>query len=261
MEWGEILLTSSFTVFIYMVIMWLISLAGRDASIIDVIWGPGFVLIASVLLLQFPQDPTIQMFVSILVMIWGYRLALHIFLRKIGRGEDWRYAQLRHSWNKSFGIRSFLQVYMLQGILMLIVAAPLYIVALERLNVNLTLSSYIGASIWLIGFMFETVGDWQLNKFLAKSKNKGKIMTTGLWRYTRHPNYFGEVSLWWGLFIIVAPLSYGWIAIVSPITITLLLLWVSGIPMLENKYDKIKEFRAYKRRTSVFFPFPPKKTK
>ena len=153
---------------------------------------------------------------------------------------------------------------MLQGLLAVVIAAPVLVAHHDSndslLNENIWLT-VIGSTVWWVGFLFESIGDWQLTKFIGNKKNKGKVMTTGLWKYTRHPNYFGEVTMWWGLWLIVAPLNGGITAIISPLTITFLLLKVSGIPMLEKKYEKKKAFQAYKKKTSAFFPLPPKSGK
>jgi steroid 5-alpha reductase family enzyme len=151
---------------------------------------------------------------------------------------------------------------MLQGFMMLIISAPV-IVATTFSDYDTPESMlYAGMLIWLLGYYFEVVGDHQLARFIRnkkEGKTKIKIMNTGLWRYTRHPNYFGEVTQWWGIWLIVAGLPYGWVALLSPITITTLILFVSGIPLLESKYADDKEFQKYKQVTSKFFPLPPRK--
>jgi steroid 5-alpha reductase family enzyme len=192
-----------------------------------------------------------------LIAIWGIRLALHIGLRSKGKPEDFRYKKWREEWGKYFLLRSYLQVYLLQGFFMWIISIPIIVVSVAT---DQAISPFIlaGTIIWLIGFAFEAIGDYQLMVFIKHKKNKSDIMQTGLWKYTRHPNYFGEVLLWWGMFIIVMPLQYGIWAIISPITISYLLLYVSGIPMLEAKYKNNEAFQAYKKRTSAFFPMLPK---
>lgn len=140
---------------------------------------------------------------------------------------------------------------------MLLIGLPILIVGFAKTQ-HLNVFSIIGLIVWLIGFAFEAIGDYQLSVFLKHRKNKADIMQTGLWKYTRHPNYFGEVLIWWGIFIITLPLQNGFWGIISPLTITFLLLYVSGIPMLEAKYKDDAQFQDYKRRTSAFFPQIPK---
>jgi steroid 5-alpha reductase family enzyme len=154
-------------------------------------------------------------------------------------------------------LRSFLQVYLLQGFFMWVISLPIIVVSTVK---NQTTSPLIlaGSIIWLVGFLFESIGDYQLMLFVKRKQNKSDIMQKGLWKYTRHPNYFGEVLVWWGIFIMVLPLQYGIWAIMSPITISFLLLYVSGIPMLEAKYEHNQVFQAYKKRTSAFFPMLPR---
>ena len=194
-----------------------------------------------------------------LVSIWGLRLAWHITSRNKGKTEDYRYLAWRRQWGKWFYLRSYAQVYLLQGFL-------LYLIALPVLAINNSMASplrwldLIGLVVWLLGFLFETVGDAQLAQFIKHSANKGKLMQSGLWAYTRHPNYFGEVTLWWGVWITSLSSTSNWLSVLGPLTITLLILKVSGIPLLERKMAKHPDFPAYKRRVSVFFPLPPRNT-
>ena len=229
---------------------------GRN-DIADVAWGLGFILAAAVSLLAGGVYSARGLLVSGLVLIWGLRLALHIHSRNRGRDEDPRYRKWREEWGKWFVLRSFLQVFMLQGFLLLLVAVPIIFVntapavALEWLDV-------LGLAIWLYGFGFEAIGDWQLLMFIRNPDNKSKLMSSGLWRYTRHPNYFGEVTLWWGIWLMVLVLPGGWLTIIGPLTITFLILKISGIPMLEKPYEDRADFQEYKLRTSAFFPLPPR---
>jgi len=228
---------------------------GRN-DIADVAWGLGFTLVAVVSLVAGDVYSPRGLLVSGLVLAWGLRLALHIHNRNRGRGEDPRYRQWREEWGKWFVLRSFLQVFMLQGALLLLVAVPIVFVNTAPAG-PLGWLDLLGLAVWLYGFGFEAVGDWQLLKFIRNPGNKGKLMTSGLWRYTRHPNYFGEVTLWWGIWLMTLCLPGGWLTIVGPLTITILILKVSGIPMLEKPYEDRADFQEYKRRTSAFFPLPP----
>lgn len=198
--------------------------------------------------------------VTCLVAVWGSRLAVYILIRHRGKGEDFRYARWRNEWGKWFILRSFFQIFMLQGLLLLIISYPVILVN-HSSGEGLGLLDYIGILVWLIGFFFEAVGDYQLSRFKKKSENKGKIMTEGLWRYTRHPNYFGEAVMWWGIFLIALSVRYGWTSVISPIVITFLLLRVSGVIMLEKKYEDNEAYAAYTRRTNAFLPWPSKKSR
>ncbi len=238
---------------------WFIAARIRDRNdIADVAWGPGFILVAAVSLVSGGVYSIRGILVSVLVLIWGVRLAMHIHNRNRGRAEDPRYRTWREEWGEWFVLRSFLQVFMLQGILLVMVAVPV-ITANQAAPAPLALSDFPGLATWLCGFGFEVIGDRQLHLFVRNPQNRGKLMTSGLWRYTRHPNYFGEVTLWWGIWLMTLPLQGGWLAVVGPLTITMLILKVSGIPMLEKPYEDRADFREYKRRTSAFFPLPPQR--
>jgi len=229
---------------------------GRN-DIADVAWGLGFILVTVVSLLSGNVYSPRSFIVSGLVLVWGFRLALHIHSRNRGRGEDPRYRKWREEWGKWFVLRSFLQVFMLQGLLLLLVAVPIVFVNTAAI-VPLGWPDLLGLALWLYGFGFEAIGDWQLLVFIRNRDNKGKLMTSGLWRYTRQHNYFGEVTLWWGIWLMTLSLPGGWLTIIGPLTITFLILKVSGIPMLEKPYEERADFQEYKRRTSAFFPLPPK---
>jgi steroid 5-alpha reductase family enzyme len=245
-------------VFVYMTAVFLIAILAKDNSIVDVAWGPGFILVAVVTFFLSPGFEARHVLITLLVMIWGLRLATHIFLRNWGRGEDFRYAKWRKDWGRWFIPRSFFQVFMLQGIFMLLISSPIILVNRSPES-GLTMLDALGGLVWLTGFLFEAIGDYQLKRFKQKPEGKGKIMTAGLWKYTRHPNYFGEGALWWGIWLVALSVDSGWAAIISPMTISFLLLKVSGVTMLERKYAGNAEFAAYARRTSSFFPWFPKK--
>lgn len=243
-------------IFCYVSVWFLISLLLKRNDIADIAWGLGFVAIVYFLFIT--QAPTLQsVIVYMLTVIWGIRLAIHIGVRSKDKPEDFRYKKWREEWGEYFVLRSYLQVYLLQGFFMWIISLPIIVVSMAQ-NQPISPFVLIGCIIWLIGFVFESIGDYQLMLFIKQRQNKSDIMQTGLWKYTRHPNYFGEVLVWWGIFIMVLPLEYGLWAIISPITISFLLLYVSGIPMLEAKYKDNVAFEEYKKRTSAFFPKLPK---
>ena len=249
-------LASAASVLVYMTCWFIAAQVRRRNDIADVAWGLGFILAAAVSLVA-GNGPPRGVLVSTLVLIWGLRLAWHIHTRNRGKGEDSRYRKWREEWGRWFVLRSFLQIFMLQGLLLILVAVPVMVLNGSP-SAPFTWLDGLGLLVWLIGFGFEAVGDWQLLRFKDDPNNKGKLMTSGLWRYTRHPNYFGEVTLWWGIGLIALSVPGCWWTIIGPLTITLLILKVSGIPMLEKPYEGRADFQKYRRRTSAFFPVPPR---
>jgi steroid 5-alpha reductase family enzyme len=246
-------------VLVHMTAWFVIALIKKRNDIADLAWGLGFILLAWVAyFLQF--EPTTRMaLVAILVTIWGFRLAFHIRSRNHGKGEDFRYKKWREDWGRWFVPRTYLQVFLLQGVLMLIVAAPILFIGAFDIGSPVYCLDYLGVNLWIIGFIFEALGDYELSQFIKKPQNKGRIMRYKLWKFTRHPNYFGEVLQWWGIFVIALSVPFGIYSIIGPLAITFLILFVSGIPMLEKKYEGNPEFEEYKRTTSSFFPWKPRK--
>jgi steroid 5-alpha reductase family enzyme len=246
----------SILVFIHATIWFLIGMLKKRNDVADIAWGLGFIVISNYLF--FTQAiSVVSTLVYVLVTLWGLRLSWHIGSRSSGKPEDFRYQKYRRDWGDTVIWRSYLQVYILQGVFMFIISMPI-IIAGASASQSINAFTIIGFILWLIGFAFETIGDYQLSVFIKSKRNKEDIMQTGLWKYTRHPNYFGEVLVWWGIFIIVLPVENGFLGIISPIIITFLLLRVSGIPLLEAKYKENPQFQAYKKRTSAFWPLPPK---
>ncbi|MEK6285194.1 MAG: DUF1295 domain-containing protein [Acidobacteriota bacterium] len=242
-----------------MLSVWLLSLIKKDASIVDIFWGLGFVLIAVVCYATTNGYPDRKVLITSLAAVWGLRLASHIFWRNKGKGEDFRYQAMRARFGKRFPIVSLFTVFGLQGLLMWIISLPLQIAQISREPARLTWLDWAGAAIWLIGFLFESAGDLQLARFKADPRNKGKVMDRGLWRYTRHPNYFGDALLWWGCFLIALSTPGGVWTVMSPLIMTGLLMKVSGVALLEKTLTKTKpEYRNYVRRTSAFFPWIPR---
>ena len=248
----------AFLLWAYVSLWFLISLFKRRNDVADVAWGLGFVLVAWTSFFLAGGSGTRGLLVCILVSVWGVRLAWHIDARHRGKAEDFRYMAWRREWGKWFYARSYAQVYVLQGALLFIVVLPVLMIN-RSTGTTFGFLNGIGACIWLFGFLFESVGDAELARFARDPHNRGKILQNGLWRYTRHPNYFGEVVQWWGIWVVAVGVPGGWFSIVGPLTITLLILKVSGIPMLEKKMAENPDFAEYRRRTSVFVPWVPKR--
>ncbi len=243
---------SILALFIYMSVLFVISVLIKKNSIADIGYGIGFVVVATIGLYQ-NMGLNYQTIMTALVFLWGFRLALRIGLRNYKKPEDFRYAQWRKTW-KYFYLRSYFQVFLFQGIIIYIISAPILLSDLYPKTANKFIFG-IGLLIWVGGYLFEVIGDYQLDEFLKLPKKPSKYMTSGLWSLTRHPNYFGEATMWFGLFIISLAISkFGIYAAVSPILITFLLTKVSGIPMVEKRWEKDKLWQKYKKSTPAFFP-------
>ena len=244
-----------------MIALWLISLLLKDSSIVDIFWGTGFVITAWFYFFLTPDGfAARKLLIVILTTIWGLRLSIHILLRNWGHGEDYRYQQWRQEAGSNWWWRSFFKVFLLQGALMWIISAPLLAAQSNPNPARLIWLDYLGAILWGIGFFFEAVGDWQLARFRANPDNKGKLLNTGLWYYTRHPNYFGDAAQWWG-FYLIATAAGGYWTIFSPIIMTLLLRRVSGVTMLEKSLKESKPgYKEYVETTNPFIPWFPHKS-
>ena len=243
-------------VFVFMVVMFLIAQKMKDNSIVDIGWGIGFVLIAASCFLQ-SERTTVQWIALALVSVWGIRLATYIYSRNIGNGEDYRYAQWRKEWGKYVVVRAFFQVFMLQGLIMLIVASPLYVIFSEPTSVGW--NTYIALAVWVVGFYFEAMGDYQMTQFKKDPANKGIVMRKGVWKYTRHPNYFGDATQWWGIFLLALSSPYWYLAAIGPAVMHFFLVKVSGVAMLERKYRGNPKYADYIATTSAFIPWFHKK--
>lgn len=248
-------LTLGVVLFVYMTLWFVVSLIKKRNDVADTAWGLGFVLLAWTSFFLSDDSGMRGILVGALVSIWGLRLAWHIHRRNKGKAEDYRYLAWRQEWGNWFYPRSYLQVYLLQGALLFLIVLPVLMIN-KNAGSALGLLDLVGALVWLVGFYFESVGDAQLARFIKDPANKGKLMQSGLWAYTRHPNYFGEVTQWWGIWLIALSVPNGAFAIIGPLTITFLILKVSGIPMLEKKMSEHPDFAEYKRRVSMFVPLP-----
>lgn len=256
---NQLIIETIIVLFVYFFLFFMVGTLIKNNSIVDMGWGIGFVILAWFTTLRSGNFGGANLLITVLISIWGIRLFYHIMKRNWGKEEDFRYQKWRKEWGKWVIPRAFLQVYMLQGLFMFIVALPVILINTQDTPGEIALFSIVGLVIWVIGFFFESVGDYQLKKFKEDPANKGKLIRSGLWRYTRHPNYFGEATMWWGLAIIGISAGASIAVFISPIVITYLLLFVSGVPMLEKSFAKRPGFEDYKATTSKFFPWFPKK--
>jgi len=251
------LILGALTIFIYFLIFFIAGQILKNNSIVDIGWGFGFVVVALVMIINnFTPE---RLLITLMVALWGLRLFYHILKRNIGKEEDFRYQNMRKKWGKNQVINAFFRVYMSQGVFMFMISMTVLTYGDNIQNILLTV---MGIVVFSVGYFFEAVGDKQLKEFKSNPENKGKLMDKGLWQYTRHPNYFGEAVIWWGIYF--TGLGFGapiW-AIISPITINVLVRYVSGVPLLEEKYKDREDFKEYKKKTPVFVPFvTPKEAK
>jgi len=255
--------------FLYLVIAFIVGTVKKNNGLMDVFYGPGYFVIAvSSLILYFIANNEInirQIIVTLLVFIWALRLATYVYIRNRGKPEDYRYQAMRRRWKTNIVLKSFIRVYIFQGIVIFIVSFPVWFIniinnySVESFLDFFGITLWLGGIIWLIGFLFETIGDYTLYKFLQKPENKGEIMDRGVWKLSQHPNYFGEVTQWWGIYVIALGAPFGFITILGPIFITYMIIKVSGIRLLDKRFESDEKYADYKKRTSVFFPWFPKK--
>ncbi len=239
-------------------LVWLISLVRRDASIVDIFWGLGFVALAWLYRTLGETESIRSLLAPALVTIWGVRLSAHVLWRNHGQGEDPRYAEMRRRWGPRFPLFSLPIVFWLQAALMWIVAMPL--LQMQTSGADWSWLDDLGLALFGIGLAFEVIGDWQLARFKADPANAGQVMDRGLWRYTRHPNYFGDATLWWGLGCLALATPGGAWALLGPALMSLLLLRVSGVPLLEEGLRNNRPgYGDYIERTNAFFPWWPRK--
>ncbi len=259
----SLLLLAAASISLYMVAIWLASLPLRDVSIVDIGWGLGFVMVAWVAYLATQAQGPRSVLLVALPTIWGLRLGGYLAWRNHGKGEDRRYVSMRNKHGDKFWWVSLLTVFGLQGLVMWVVSLPLT-VGLHGTHATpgISLVTIVGTLVWAVGMVFEAGGDYQLAQFKANGENQGKVMDRGLWQYTRHPNYFGDFLVWWGLWLVSLPTAgLGW-TVISPLVMSVLLMKISGVSLLEQDIeDRRPSYASYKRRTSPFFPRPPAKTK
>ncbi len=261
---GELLLINLCVVSGLMFCTWLVSLLLRDVSIVDFVWGTGFVVVGWVTLMVSASptvgSPTLQNWLIVwLTTLWGLRLSGYLFWRNHGKPEDYRYQEMRDKHGRGFALRSLLSVFGLQGGIMWIVSLPIQTGQLAENQSQIGVLAVLGVVIWLVGVCFESIGDFQLARFKANLENQGRVMDRGLWRYTRHPNYFGDFLVWWGLYFVSFGKGVAWWSAVGPAVMSVFLIYVSGVSLLEKSLKERKPgYDDYIRRTSSFIPLPPK---
>lgn len=243
----------------YFILWFVISKIKDKYSLVDIAWGLGFVVVAWTGFFLSGQLYVQTGLILLLVTLWGLRLFIHLAGRNWNSPEDYRYVKMRKRWGTTLvDLKAFLNVFFLQGVLLFLISLPI-ITSFADPKKTMAWWQVLGVFIWLIGFFFEVLGDRQLEQFKKKEANKGKLLTSGLWALTRHPNYFGEATCWWGIFLIsLTGIGNLWL-IISPMIITLLLLFVSGVPLLEKKYKDRPDFQEYAAKTAKFFPIIGKK--
>jgi steroid 5-alpha reductase family enzyme len=243
-----------------MTLVWLLSLVVRNASIVDSFWGPGFVVLAACAPFLAGARTWRDLLVFALVTIWAARLAAHVTVRNWRKGEDWRYRKWRDEAGGKFWWTSYIRVFIVQGLLLVLVAAPILAVSASHGPTRVTWGDIAGSILWLAGLSFEAISDFQLARFKRLPENRGRVMDRGLWRYSRHPNYFGEAVVWWGLLLVALSTPHGYWAAIGPVTITFLLVRVSGVRMLEKgMLDRKPDYADYVRRTHSFVPWLPRR--
>ena len=254
----EYLTVAVITIFAFSIV-YLFALNFKNNSLVDIFWGISFIItnVAAILVSGFFNSP--QIIISILVLTWGLRISFRLLKRNINKPEDFRYAKWRENWGDKANVRSYTDVFLLQSIFCLIICTPIIFVGLHHLQIKSIWLLMVGLIGWTIGFLFEAIGDIQLDKFKKLKQSKNAVLDYGLWKYTRHPNYFGESIQWWFVYLIVLSFTLSaWWTIIGPATITYLLLKVSGVPLLEKKMSLDPKYKVYMKKTNKFIPGPTK---
>jgi steroid 5-alpha reductase family enzyme len=260
MSFFQIYIQAFLVIMALMTTLWVVSIIIKNVSIVDLFWGFGFVLTAGFYFLKTDGSESRKIILLALVAIWGLRLSIYLALRNLGKGEDFRYRQFRKTYGEQrYWWISYFQTFLLQGILMWLISAPLLGAQFFGSDNPPGIFDYAGIALWLIGFSFEAGGDYQLARFKADPSNKGKVLDKGFWHYTRHPNYFGDSSVWWGYgFICLAAGSY--LPLLGSVLMTVMIIKVSGVALLEKNLKEQKpEYKEYIEKTSAFLPWFPKK--
>ncbi len=243
-----------------MTLGWLVSLLCRNVTVVDSLWGLGFVLITWIAYALSEGFAGRNTLIAVLVSLWGLRLSIHLSARNWGKGEDPRYGEWRRKSGERFWLMSLFKVFLLQAVFLWTISLVLQIGQSAPQPDRFTWLDVLGAAVWAVGFFFEAVADWQLARFKADPANRGKVMDRGMWAYSRHPNYFGEFLIWWGLFLITLSATGSWWTVISPLIVTAVLLKMTGIPLTEENTAKTRPgYKDYVKRTSAFFPWFPGK--
>lgn len=243
---------SGLVLFVYMLIWFMASVSKKRADLADIAWGPGFLLVAWISLF-FGQASLEGLVVNILVTIWALRLAFHLYLRNRNRAEDFRYQKLKQKWVKNFNLKLFVEVFLLQGFILFVIALPVIWIHTHPQGVPEQVF-WLALFVWVMGFVLETIADLELVRFKNDSSNKGKLLTSGVWSYVRHPNYLGELLQWWAIWLMAAFLPWGWVLIISPLLLTFLIVLVSGVRPLEEARQNQPDFKAYQESTPALVP-------
>lgn len=253
-------LQASLLILVLVSLLWIWSIFLKNVSIVDIFWGIGFVVVNAFYLFMSDEINARKILISSLVSIWGLRLAIYLAIRNIGKGEDFRYQEFRKNYGpKRYWWFSFFQTFLLQGVLIMIISLPLLGIHSSTNSGELNILDYLGITVWLIGFAFEAGGDFQLARFKRDAANKGKVLNTGFWKYTRHPNYFGDSAVWWAYAIFSIAAGSYW-QIIGSVIMTLLIIKISGVALLEKTLNDTKpQYREYIEKTNSFFPWFPKK--
>jgi len=254
---SRLLLINLVLIVLYMSVWFMAARQRQRLDTVDSAWGGGFVLLAWAVYVQ--QLSWRSLIIAILITIWGGRLAYYLVRRSSRRDEDPRYKAMAKKWRGNYWLRAYLSIFLLQGFLIWLIALPITLAANNTDATSLPWVIAVGVLMWLIGFVVEAVADKQLGDFLANKTNQGKNMDRGLWRYSRHPNYFGELLQWWAIGIIALGTPWTWLGLLGPLVLSLLIVFVSGVPPIENKRKDNVEYQTYKQRTSMIVPLPPRK--
>ncbi|GAC1499526.1 MAG: DUF1295 domain-containing protein [Candidatus Saccharimonadales bacterium] len=248
----KLLVISAVSLLLYMTMWFMFAKSRKRLDSIDTAWGLGFVVVALVVLAQVPTKRT--SLVALLVSIWGIRLAAHIWRRSVRRkNEDPRYLELSSKWKDHYWRRAYTSLFLLQGSLIWIVSLPIVLTA-GTIKPELSWLSLLGSAIWLVGFSIESIADRQLANYL-KVQDRPKVLSSGLWHYSRHPNYFGELTQWWGIGIIGLQANFGYVGLIGPLVLSILIIKISGIPPIEKRRSKDFEYRQYQRTTNAIIPW------
>lgn len=253
---GDLMVSVAILLFAWMTAAFVIASLKKRLDVVDSAWGIGFILAAWFSYAWQPNGRSLL--IAILVSLWGVRLAWHTYRRGLRRGrDDPRYDKLSKKWGEKFGVRAYLSIFLLQGALIWVISLPIMLAVADRLP-GAPWFMWLGTLWWLKGFAAEAIADWQLSRFISRPKNKGHVLQTGIWRYSRHPNYYGEIVQWLGIGLIACAASFGWLGFIGPLTLAFTIIFISGIPPIENAKKADPEYQAYKKRTSPLIPWFPK---